>query len=88
MNRQDVPVYFLYITGFLFACVVAYQILVEPNGMPNPLAIGIMNLVVGYVINSVGMQHGVNVTNDVVGKTATAQAQLLDKKEENLTHDS
>ena len=67
---------FLYGIGFLFALVIAYQIVINVNGSPNSLAVGIVNIIIGYVINSVGVQHGVSVTNDTVAKTAIAQYPL------------
>lgn len=79
MNLQNFSksgaIVFLYGVGFIFAAVIAYQI-VSNISPPNALAVGIVNIIIGYVINSVGVQHGVSVTNDTVAKTAIAQYPL------------
>src|SRR5947209_6261137 len=74
---------FLYMLGFLFAVVVAYQM--TQNQPINQIATGYIGLVIGYAINSHGVTQGVANTNDTVNKTAIAQLPLLSKEEARTT---
>ena len=65
---------FLYIIGLTFTFVVAYQMIY--NLPLNPFALGIVGALAGNLQGSVSTQHGVNVTNDTVAKTASAQYPL------------
>lgn len=70
---------FLYTLGFLFAIVVAVEMI---YGQPtNTIATGYIGLVVGYAINSHGISQGVNQTNDTVTKVAVAQLPLTQETE-------
>jgi len=61
---------FLYMIGFLFAVVIAVQMVTGQT--TNTIATGYIGLVIGYAINAHGVSQGVNTTNDTVAKTAAA----------------
>jgi hypothetical protein len=70
IGPDTVPALFMYAVGLLFAIVIAYQTL---QGQSISIyAVSILSGVILYASNSSGVQHGVNVTNDIVSKTAAA----------------
>lgn len=68
---------FLYLIALIFALVLAIQSL--KGQTPSVVSIGFVTTILGYAINSQGVQHGVTSTNDTVAKTAIAQYPLSDQ---------
>lgn len=70
---------FLYVVGAAGAGVIGWQAL--HNAEINPLIATTVGGIIAQAINSVGVSHGVNVTNDTVSKTAVAQIPLMAQSE-------
>lgn len=64
MTTTQASMIFLYIVALLFGGIIVWQI--YSGTAPNEVAVSFLTIIVGYTINHIGVQVGVNVSKSPV----------------------